>query len=333
MNLGSIVDQICSLARQNDSEAKEECAGFVKRRYEMICKGTLWKDLLQPITCRLPFAVYVNAQVSLKADLENDWKANAQGIYQFPEMVDRLISVRLTDQPVSAVESSHLFTANPDLFNQIGTPANFQIMAGALWTNSGGDACYVWATDTNDLNKTVTVSFTDADNRVWEQAVVLTSISPTLGASLSPRPAIIHNVRKGTTVGNVLIGPTGAVFVLTAYPYTTWMSPRIRIALLPKPDRDTTFYSLIKKHPLPLDHNDKVPELRGVEDTLIAFGCADVLFRARQHTKAREFQAEGIALQKALENECSWQEANTCRLVPNCEPNFMDMMGGSWLSK
>lgn len=330
MKLGDIVDQVCSMVRQNDTESKARCAGFAKRRYEMIWKRDLWKDSLQPITCTLPVAAYVNATISLRADLENDWQATAQGIYQFQPGVERVIALRLADQAMSPVEMTSLFANDPSAFARTGTPVSYSILAGGLWTNAATLSCYLWASDTADLNKAITVDYIDGDGRPTSAVVVLTTTYPTLGAHLEQVPKLITAIRKDTTVDNVTIGPVGTTFVLTAYPEDTSLSPRIRIQILPKPQVNTTFYALVKNKPRALDSNDKEPELRGVEDSLVAFTAADMLFRARQHSKAREFQSEGLALLKELQNQCTWQEASFCQLTPVGEPGYDSEFGGRW---
>ncbi len=324
MKLGDIIDQVCSMVRQNDTESKAQCAGFAKRRYEMIWKRDLWKDSLQPITCNLPVATYVNPTISLQADLENDWQANAQGIYQFQPGVERLIALRLADQAMSPVEMTNLFANDPSAFARTGTPVAYSILAGGLWTNSGDQSCFLWANHTSDFNKSVTVDYIDSDGRPTSEVATLITTYPAVGAGLEKVPQLITAIRKDTTVSTVIVGPSGADFYLTANPEDTSLSPRIRIQILPKPQANTTFYALIKNKPRPLDHNDKEPELRGVEDSLVAFTAADMLFRARQHSKAREFQSEGLALLKELQNQCTWQEASFCQITPVGEPGYAE---------
>lgn len=90
-----------------------------------------------------------------------------------------------------------------------------------------------------------------------------------------------------------------------------------RIRLFSIPQNTTTLNVLGKRPFVPLTFDQQIPQLRNIDNVLIAFAGADLLKRARQYAKAATEMQEGVALLKELALLEVIQAANNQRFVPD----------------
>lgn len=144
------------------------------------------------------------------------------------------------------------------------------------------------------------------------------SASVTATLSLVPDAKLeIESLFKPSTIGTVSLNPQfGTVAGGTLSPSVTASPSYQRIRLFSVPTAAMTLNVLGKRPFVPLTFAQQVPQLRGIDNVLIAFAGADLLKRARQYGKAQAELTEGVALLKELASKQVLQQANYQCFIP-----------------
>jgi hypothetical protein len=319
MNLIELATTVCTSVRAKDDDAVADCKMFLNNRYQMIWNGDLWRDSLYT------WAGKLGAQSGDSVDLGNDWESNAEGYYLFPQIVARVLAIRTTGKTIDVAGVDRMFAVDPDAFLRTGTPMDYHGLSPALWVNSTSKSVRLFVTDNNDIGVQVTVRYVTLDGIRRTDTISIATKYPTVSSGLPIVPAIIEQVTKPTTSGNILVSAATGPFTITGYPTDTTLCPKARVRFLPKPSAAMTFEALVKKQAAPLTSDYDCPELRGVEQALMAFVEGDMLRRARRFNQANELYSEASTLLSALKSEATWQEETSVRLTPVGEPNYIQI--------
>ncbi len=304
MNLSEMAAFICGKVRKTDNESVAKCKGFINHRYRVVYNKSLWRDALWQF------------QFTFTPNLASA-PESYDSIQMMPNIVDRLVSLRTTDQRIIGVADEHLFRSGIDEFTQSGPPARFGTMAPvvAILPSSYPDGAAVhFAHNPTDDAKTVRATIIDSNGNRITVAHVLTGATTEIFAN---DIAVIERATKPESDGDMqfLTAVEGESLGVAAAADTAWPI-RLPVRLFPTPAAATTFRALVKKKVLPLVNNEDEPELRTVEDAVIALAHGDMLQRERVYSKAQILHAEGLAMIDDLETRHLFQEDQQQQIIP-----------------
>lgn len=307
MNLGDLATFICKKVRQRDTQAVLDCKDFLNRRYELIYNESLWRDSLW--TLDFTFTPEV-------VGVPESWA----GIKFLPGVVDRLVALRMTDQPLDVVAAEHLYRSGIDEFERSGTPARYSTGAPVV-------AILPPEYDTNDVS--ILSGDASDDGHAWTMTIIDTNgdrvdYESELGESDSNPVALdIQVVERCTCVANSVAATlktrSATETIATLRAGETSFPMRLPVRLVPKPSVATTFKALVKKKALPLTDDLHVPELRDIDNVLIPLVQGDMLERSRQYGKAQLKFQEGLALLESFKVLHVHQETQQEQFVPEVE--------------
>lgn len=304
MNLLEMANFVCGKVRKTDAASVLKAKEFLNNRYKLIYNGSLWRDALW--IWEFTFTPEV-------IGVPESW----DGIKFLPGVVDRLVALRTTDQPMAGVADEHLFRAGLDEFAREGVPARFATGAPVVCllpsTYDTTDIAIV-ARDAGDVGRAWRMTIIDTDgNRVqYEGALVNGSTGPiALNVRVVERCTVVTPeayVSLDSRFGDETIARCEAGE--SAFP------ARVPVRLVPKPTEATAFKALVKKKAIELSDDNDVAELRGVEDVLLPLAHGDMLERERQYGKAQLKHGEGLGLLAEFKQRHVFQEDQQQQILP-----------------
>lgn len=321
MTLSDMASYVCEKVRQEDSRALTRCKGFLRQRYELIYNEALWRDALY----LFPFT-FVPNDPSTTIYRPESWDST----WMMPSAVDKVVGLRTGNQEITASGQEVLLKGNLDNWAQEGDPVMFATLATCVvilpadYTFHdaaiiGGDAGTSWTAHVIDGNGDRTkvsglggiTTVLSSDTRVVERISRVSAGGP---LSLT-----VDNTDR--TIREIGVG-------VYAFP------PRLPIRLFPAPTGSVALSALVKKKVIPLDDDRDTPELRNVDNCLLAFAQADMLEYARQYGKASAKFGEAGGILTQLKANHTWQEQTRMRLEPEVDvisgQASDDLYGKSW---
>lgn len=328
MNLATLASHVCNKVRQTDTEAVARCKEFISDRYNFIWAEGLWRDSIYQ------YNIHVETVTNGNCDIYNNPDAGLAGHYLFPRVVDRVLSIRRDDGELSIDTNERMFQSSPDLFAETGTPVRFTVMNPAAFMNVNNQTLFVEIEDASDTNVPVTFTYIDHNGERKITTVNANGIFPSSGTAAIALATCIERVTKPATTGGVWIVDDAGTFGLKRFDAEeTIYEPTAHVLFTPAPDANVDMKALVKKKAMALTSDYDQPELRGVDNCLMAFAQGDMLQRARQYTKADNCYQQGIVLLKQLKDQATIQERTRQFLVPDCESadvNFYPNPFSSW---
>lgn len=308
MTLAEMADFVCGKVRQQDEKAVQRCKGYLRQRYEMIWAEEAWRDAVWA----MDFVFTPNS-----SQRPESW----EGIYMFPCVVDRVMAVRRPEGQVGIIAPETLFRVGSDMFEEQGESEKFYTLSPCVAilpaTYTGNDVGLQGFEDSTEF----TITYI---NDVNERRKVV-------GAYTGPAPylldaRIVEKVTKATSTDVASVNTNGGTVTLAvADAKATEFPLKLPIRLFPEPSAVTTFRALVKKKPIPLEEDGASPELRGVDNCLMAFAQADMLQRSRQYGKADLVVKEAVTLLGQLKAVAVVQEAHHQQIVPRVEQSSGDI--------
>ncbi len=305
MTLEELTDYVCTKSGLIEPDDREACELFLSKRYELIYNSYLWKDSL----------------VGVDVTFDPDDDDNAEGIVLLPEVIGRVVAVRTADGDGSYGNSvkihslEEFYRIDYDEFSQTGTATKFVIMS-PLW--------FVWRAAGSETGlHIVTPSSADAEVEAKityrNQAGVRTVFNDAMGDfSATGTRLEIESFFKPETLGATQLAPIGSSTAEASLAATDTRSPSYqRLRLFSIPDVETTLKVLGKKKFVPLDFDQEEPEIKNLDNCLIAFAMGDMLKRARQFGKAQAELQEGALLLQELAKLEVLQAAHNSRFIPS----------------
>lgn len=325
MTLADMAAFVCAKVRQQDATAISRCKEFLRQRYEMLYADQLWRASL-----------YLH-EFSLPAQ-ERDFDPNItttgeEGMYFFPESVDRVLAIRFSEDQVDVIDELQLYRGTLDQYEEEGAPIKFSILSPALfWVASPNmDNMILQATadDPADANIAVTARWLDGKGNPYT-----TTTNGGVGFidanenGIQLLETVTHDAMTGDLVLSFDEGDTGNFIDVGRTPAGgTSMIPRQRVRVYPKPGNGAerrSMRALVKRKALPISSNNDTPTLTGIENCLMAFAQSDMLQRARQYGKAQIVQQEALALFDQFKRLEVVQQANRMQITPEVsEPSGM----------
>jgi hypothetical protein len=312
MTLAEMAAFVCGKVRARDDRAVADCKGYLAQRYQMLWEDQLWKDALRSYD----FTFTPGAATSGDAAFQNYLCASA-GVWNLPAAVDRMLALRKENGAVAVDDQFSFYRGGLDEFTAEGEPCKFFVLGQAAADLSGlldgvaAEGVYTLADDPADVGSVLRIRYLDLDG---EEQLLETELAGS-GYAGPHYPSIILSVTKMATQGAVsLILDSDYVVRMTA---AQTAAPRyLRLRLSPVPTEATALKALVKLKAQVLADDDDTPQLRGIENTLLAFAQGDMLERQRRYGQAQAKFQEGVALLEQLKRTEVMQEAVTTRIVP-----------------
>ncbi len=326
MTLSDMAAFVCAKVRQQDATAVTRCKEFLRQRYEMLYADQLWRASL-----------YLH-EFSIPA-LERDYDPNItttgeEGMYFFPESVDRVLAVRYSEDQVDVIDELQLYRGTLDQYEEEeGAPLKFSILSPALfWVASPDqDSMILQATRSSDedANISVTARWIDGMGNPHTRTQSGGMGFPDDNENgIQLLESVTHDAMTGALVLEFDEGDTGSfIDVGRSLAGSTGMVPRQRIRVYPKPGNGAdrrSMRALVKRKVVCLIGDNESPLLAGIENSLMAFAQSDMLQRARQYGKAQIVQQEALALFDQFKRLEVVQQANRQQITPEVsEPSGM----------
>jgi hypothetical protein len=293
MNIAEFSDQICSKMFKTDIASVAACKGFIRRRYQMIYDGSLWKDSL------------VLSTVPASAN-----------ILVMPQEVGLIVGVRWGDSTMlDPVEFSFLLRADPGAFERTGTPARVSPITpiGISQAISSAERLSFVSNNSGDTALTVLIRGELAGVEQVEEITLngLTTVNSTQSWDT------VWTLSKEVTQGTITVsGMTSATTYLTLWSDETEKKyQRLRLFSSPT-DTTQNLLVLAKRRFRNLTKDQDSPLISAIESALLAYGEADMLERARQYGKAQAKITEAGAMLAIAKDVAVYQQANVVQITP-----------------
>lgn len=299
MTLSEIATYVCNKVGKSDPTTVQLCKDFIAARYRMIYDSQMWRESL---------GLYSGT-------------ANS-GQLIMPLWMDRVVSVRYDALEIQAVDQNAAFQINPQAFDTMGTPVAFTTMqpvATSVPVNTPQMGGISFVSDASSDSGSILIRGSISGNSVSETAQINGIIPVDLDGdydlitliSRSPSASTITFTISSSEISVLLPDSAGVQYV--------------RINLLQQPkDLTKSILVLGKRKFQPMVNDLDAPEIRGIDNALIALSMSDLLERQRQYAKAQMKLQEGEAMIKIAIGLETSQGASLPRIVPWVgEPDYV----------
>ena len=317
MNLSELAQFVCSKVRQTDAVSTALCKGYLGARFQMIWDSELWRDSLVMVTTTLD-----PTQPSLNSGLD------AAGVWLLPRIANKVVAIRDHDRAYISRNAEEYFRMDLDEFGATGTAIHFHILPSCVAAFGSPTPVWITGTNPNDAQSLLHVRGVNAGGDMLEMDCNLGQ-NTNLGNILE----ITTATKKATQGFAIFTDQLKTRGYLTMDPAQTAAPQLCRVQIVEIPTRPVNLRALVKRTMPPFVNDEDVPQLRNIENVLIAFAQADMLQQTRQYAKAQLLQQEGTALLMDIKREEVYQQAATPRVIPDVEPPASGYYGGGWLGK
>lgn len=309
MELSDLVTLVAAKVQKTDSASIALMKSWASTRYQMIWNDELWKDSLSIYTFNV---------------------AASQSQVLMPAHTERIVNARFNATGLLPVEQSFLFSANPLVWDQLGTVARFSKPAAVgtkAMPSTSGERVSLVSSDGADTAKTVSI-YGELAGVEQSETLQLNGTTPVLSVNSYD---IIYGLSKVATTGSVTATGQTSSTVLQTFGPTDRQKLHPRLQLHPTPNVGFSLAVLAKRKANPLVADTDVTLLAGVDRVLEAFVHYDALEWLRQTARAQSKLSEATALLQRLKNEQVYQEASMPQILPYDAQSVADE--GSWLTK
>jgi len=313
MTLSEMANYVCGKCRQTDANSVTKAKEFLSKRYELIYNDSLWRDSLYlfPFT----FEYHYEPPFGSGADRPESWDS----IWMMPSVVDKVVALRTGIQEMQPSGQELLMRGSLDQFAQSGEPVQFATLAPCVAILPAAYAFHDVEILEMDSGQTWTAHVIDSSgNRIKSTGVY--PVGGSLSDPVSSDCRVLERVTKQESANDVVLtSDAGERTLATCLAADTAFPLRIPVRLIPAPTQDIDLTALVKKKHIPLEDDGDLPELRNIDNALLAFGQGDMWERARQLGKANAKFTEATALLGQLKSMHVWQEHTQIRLVPEVD--------------
>jgi hypothetical protein len=305
MTLAQLASYVCTKSGLTDTAAVTACKTFLSKRYELIWNSALWKDSL----------------IGVDVTVDPSDADNAEGIVFLPEVIDRVVAVRTVERSVQVRGLEDYYRIDFDKFSQTGTAFEFAILSPAwfVWRSPSADQTGLGLTASADATAKIIwfdqngVRHVESGTGTYFGTRLMTGTKITVESlfvdSDDPIAVFPNNDTNLDNVGEII-------------PPETRSPSYQRLRIFNIPDAAITLSVLGKKKFIPFDFDNEEPELKNLDNCLIAFGMAEMLQYGRRVGQAQTFLQEAEILLKELARLETVQAAHNSRFVP--ESGFGD---------
>ena len=292
MTLSSIADFVCKKVGKTDSTSVAICKDFIRQRHEMIYDTGLWKDSIKIEEFTLP-----------TKDTTDDnpyTSAGTTSVYEqeltLPYEIARPINVLYETSLLSCRDLQAIVRIQPEALFSEGTPASYtEIEPIAFGKSTSSDPFRVMLrlrSSSADDGKQVYFKGIK-DGRPVSETLTLSSSSFYGSVEFDE----VHYVSKPVTSGYVRIS-NGAITHTIPAEETRFSLCRLRMNLVPEYVVGETVNLIVvgKKRLRPMRDDNDEPQIRGIDNALIAYAEGDMLERGRQFGKAQIKYGEASSL-------------------------------------
>ncbi len=306
MNLAALAQFVSSKVRHTDSASLALCKGYLTARFQMIWDMALWRESLVLVTATLD---PTNATANNGLD--------AIGVWLLPAIANKIVALRDHDRSYNVSTPEEYFRCDLDEFGVTGSAVQFYLLPSCVFAFGSPVTLSVFATSPADSG-----NFTA---RILDSTMAATEVSSTIPVNSGVRGIAqlvteLSTFTKDVTANSIQIATGGAPTTIGTFSGDLTVLPqRCRLQLVEIPTTAVNLRALVKRTIPPFVNDADVPQLRNIENVLIAFAQADMLQQTRQYQKAQLLQQEGNALLLEYKKEEVYQQAATPRIIPNAE--------------
>ena len=312
MNLGSLASFITSKMGKTDTLSVSLCKDFIRQRHEMIFDSGLWKDSLV-IKC---FDLPTRDATDSNPYTDDITSSIYEMEFALPYEISRPIDVIFNSEQIGARDMQAMFHSQPDNIRGSGVPVAFTeiepIAVSKLQTDEPFKIQLKAYTNAADSGISLHFKGTLNDLPVHED------LSLTNGNYYGSQAFdLIHYVSKATTTGEVLFSNGASTETIPAEE-TKYSLVRLRLNLKPTYVSGETIPIVVlgKKRIRPIRHDSDEPQIRNIDNAIIAFVEGDMLERARQYSKAQVKYSEGTQMVQLAQDVERGQSAAVSALHP-----------------
>lgn len=316
MTLAEMADFVCGKVRQTDTASIAKCKSYLARRYGMIYNQELWKDSLWAYDFTFDTTDLSTDPVNIIYNTLpfGNVYAVRRGAWLFPAAVDKVVSVRASNNPIPVTSEQEFYKQDLDAYALTGPATNFiqmpKIVAYAdSVSDTNDDSTELLGDTAADHNLNVTCEFLDHEGELQSTTGRMSGFH--VGAV-----RVLLKVTKDESTGGAYLNNSDSDVPWYRIGSNASEPLRCRIRFAPSPQETTAFKALVKLKAQSMTDDAEEPQISGIEDCLMAFVQGDMLQRARQYGKAQVVSQEALALLSQLKIAGVAQEAHDQRITP-----------------
>lgn len=314
MTLASIADYVCKKVGKTDSTSVAICKDFIRQRHEMVYDTGLWKDSIK---------IEQFCLSTKDSPDSNPYTTDAVNPYAYeqeitlPYEIARPIAVLYETTLMSCRDLQALVRIQPEAMFSEGVPASYtEIEPIAFGKSTSSDPFRVMLrarSSSADDGKTVYFKGI-LDGRPVSETFVLSTTSRYGSQEFDE----VHYVSKPVTSGTITFS-NGAIDQVIPAEETRYSLCRLRLSLVPEYVSGEQVCMIVvgKKRLRPLRNDYDDPQIRGIDNALIAFAEGDMLERSRQFGKAQIKFSEASSLLEIVRDLERGQSSAVSVLQPN----------------
>lgn len=314
MTLADMADQVTERIGVTDDHTTLQAKKFLRRRYQVVYDSQLWSDAQVAV----PYTVY-----------------NGADVVHVPPVLETVLQVRVgasgSSQLLRQINHQQVFQLNPDALDEVGSRVAWTELSpsATLRPLEGNENLTFYSTSVNDTGVEVrvraqrTIAY-GSDLVDW--TVTIDGTTEVFQSSVGLIRAVVNveSVSKPVTQGEIRMGKLGSpgsiyARIKASDSHTSYKRVQLlRAAASANASEEALlFYG---KHVInPLIHDNDVPQIKNIEEVLIAYTTADMLERERQWGKAQLKVQEGSALLMSRILAERTQKSNSIQIVPDTE--------------
>ena len=314
MTLADMADQVTERIGVTDDNTTLQAKKFLRRRYQVVYDSQLWSDAQVAV----PYTLY-----------------NGADVIHVPAMLETILQIRVgasgSSQLLRQINHQQVFQLNPDALDEVGSRVAWTELSpsATLAPLVGNEFLTLYSTSVNDTGVEVrvraqrTVAY-GSDLVDWTVRVDGTTEVFQSSVGLITAVVNVESISKPVTQGEIRMGnlsSPGAVYARIKASDSHPSYKRVQLlraaASANASGEALLFYG---KHVInPLIHDNDVPQIKNIEEVLIAYTTADMLERERQWGKAQLKVQEGSALLMSRILAERTQKSNSIQIVPDTE--------------
>lgn len=314
MTLASLADFVCKKVGKTDATSVGICKDFLRQRHEMIYDTGLWKDSvkIEQFCLKTKDSPDTNPYTS-----DSTTSFGYEQEATLPYEIARPIAVLYETDLLSCRDLQALVRIQPEAMFNEGIPASYtEIEPIAFDKSTSTDPFRVMLrlrNSSSDEGKSVYFKGIK-DGRPVSETLTLQSTSYYGSTEFDE----VHYVSKPVTSGIVRIS-NGVTTQTIPAEETRFSLCRIRLNLVPRyvTGEEVCLIVVGKKRLRPLRNDNDEPQIRGIDNALIAYAEGDMLERQRQFGKAQVKFGEASSLLDVVRDLERGQSSAVSILQPN----------------
>jgi hypothetical protein len=291
MTLSEIASLVCTKCHRTDTASLQEAKTYIRSRYKMLWDSRPWRDSI--------------GMLSLDS-------SSVSQVTTLPAIVDRVMAIRWgSETNLLPQDLGTIFQVDPAMFERVGSPATFSIIAPSGVASSPG-GMPIKVTSSNPA-ASFSVSIKGLLSGVPKYETIVVAGTSVL-TSANSYDEVFSLSKSSTDYPLTAQNSSGSTILSLATWETAKSFQRIHFDMVPS--EAMACMILFKRTFVPLINDSDSTELTGIDNALLASAIADMLEGQRQYGKAQVKMQEASMMATQMADLERHQSASAAQLIP-----------------